>query len=66
MKLEDKCKMLLDKEWTEEEKALIQRIFDNVLYYQKLLPKSMKEDVIAALDLCCMLKAQLEAYARDE
>lgn len=58
--IEEEFKKLLEKEWSEEERQMIQRISEGLLYYRKLLPKTLKTDVIAALQLCNKLKHQLE------
>lgn len=58
--IEDEFTRLLEKDWSEEERQMIQRIKEGLLYYKKLLPKSLKADVIAALQLCNNLKHQLE------
>jgi hypothetical protein len=51
---------LLQREWTDEERQMIERIKEGILFYKRLIPKSLREDVIAALQLCNTLKQQLE------
>lgn len=51
---------LLEKSWTEEEKVLILNIKESILYYKKLLPRTLETNVIAALKLCNSLKMELE------
>lgn len=58
--IEEEFKKLLEKEWSEEERQMIQRIMEGMLYYRKLLPKALKADVISALQLCNKLKHQLD------
>jgi hypothetical protein len=58
--IEDEFKLLLEKEWSEDERVMIQRIMEGLLYYKKLLPKGLKADVINALQLCNKLKDQLD------
>jgi hypothetical protein len=58
--IEEEIKKLLEKEWSPEERGMIQRIMDGLLYYRKLIPRSLKADVIAALQLCNQLKHQLD------
>lgn len=58
--IEEEFKKLLDKDWSEEERQMIQRIMEGLLYYRKILPKSLKADVVSALQLCNKLKHQLE------
>lgn len=63
--IKEEFQKLLLKEWNEEEKQMIIRIMDGILYYKKLLPKSLKEDVICALNLCNTLKTKLEDYEKE-
>lgn len=57
---EEEFEKLLEKEWNEEEKDVIKRIMDGLLFYKKLLPKTLKNDVMLALQLCIRLKDELE------
>lgn len=54
--IEEEFKILLEKEWTIEEREIIKRIMEGLLYYKKLLPKTLKQDVLSALELCNKLK----------
>ncbi|NBP16104.1 hypothetical protein EBU95_17230 [bacterium] len=58
--IEEELSRLLERQWTDEERAMINRIMDGLLYYKKLIPKALKNDVVAALQLCNRLKLQLE------
>ncbi|NBP02798.1 MAG: hypothetical protein EBU90_22310 [Proteobacteria bacterium] len=58
--IEEELARLLERQWTDEERAMINRIMDGLLYYKKLIPKALKNDVVAALQLCNRLKLQLE------
>jgi hypothetical protein len=57
---EEEMKKLLEKNWEEDEHKLISRILDNLNYYKRLMPKSLKLDIISALELCNKLKLELE------
>jgi hypothetical protein len=59
---EEQLETLLQKEWSEEERILIKRLMDNVAYYKKLLPKTLKQDIFDALQMCNTLKNELEYY----
>jgi hypothetical protein len=59
---EEELKILLEKSWTDEERGLIVRLTDNVLYYKKLIPKSLKQDILDALKMCNSLKIELDVY----
>lgn len=47
---------LLNHDWTSEEKILIKRLVDSLLYYKYLIPKNLKSDVIAILDMANKIK----------
>lgn len=59
---EQELDLLLQKNWSDEQRVLIKRLMDNVAYYKKLLPKSLKQDVFEALQMCNTLKNELEYY----
>ena len=59
---EQELDCLLQKKWSDEEKILITRLMDNVAYYKKLIPKSLKQDIVNALQMCNVLKTELETY----
>ena len=59
---EEQLETLLQKEWSEEERILIKGLMDNVAYYKKLLPKTLKQDIFDALEMCNTLKNELEYY----
>lgn len=58
--LEEEFKKLLEKDWTNEEKELVIRIMDGLLYYKRFIPKTLKDDILMAIQLCNKLKHQLE------
>jgi hypothetical protein len=58
--IEEEFSKLLDKSWSDEDRLLISNIMNGVVYYKRLIPKSLKNDVICALQLCNNLKYQLE------
>jgi len=59
---EEQLKILLEKKWTEDELKLINRLTSNLGYYKKLIPKSLKQDIAEALQMCNLLKVELETY----
>jgi hypothetical protein len=59
---EEQLKILLEKKWTEEELQLINRLTSNLGYYKKLIPKSLKQDITEALQMCNVLKVELEKF----
>ncbi len=56
----DQFNILLNNNWTDDEKSMIKRIMDGLLYFKKLLPNSLKNDVILAINLCNELKNENE------
>ena len=63
---EEELENLLKKNWSDDERALIVRLMDNVMYYRKLIPKSLKHDIFEALKMCNVLKVELEMYRSKE
>lgn len=55
---------MMSKNWTEEDKALIDRVTSSLLYYKKLIPKTLKADIVLALQLCNNLKDKMEELER--
>lgn len=62
--IEQEFQKLLDREWLDEERELIEKIIESVIYYKKFLPRQMKDDVIRALQLCNQLKEKLEILSK--
>lgn len=52
----EQTKALLNHEWTTDERSLIKRLVDSLLYYKYLIPKNLKSDVIAILDMANKVK----------
>jgi hypothetical protein len=50
--IEKEFENLLNKQWLDEERELIRNIKEGIIYYRKLIPKALKSDVIAALQMC--------------
>ena len=55
----EEFKKLLEKEWDEDDKKIIEKIMEGLLYYKKILPSSFKTDVSDAIKLCNRLKDQI-------
>lgn len=47
---------LLNHEWTPDEKVLIKRLVESLLYYKYLIPKNLKSDIVAILDMANNIK----------
>ena len=61
---EEEMKRLLEKDWEEDEYTLINRLMENLVYYKRLVPKTLKSDIIAALEMCNRLKMELEVLRK--
>ena len=64
--LEQEFAKLLEMTWENEDKIIIQKIIDGVMYYKRLLPKGLKTDIILALELCMKLKNKLDSLEANE
>ena len=51
---------LLAHDWEDEQKSLLSRVFEHITYYNRIIPKSMKEDILAILLLANGLKSELD------
>jgi hypothetical protein len=58
--IEDEFNKLLEKEWNNEEKELIKRIMNGMLYYKRFIPNDFKQDILLAIDMCNKLKNELD------
>jgi hypothetical protein len=58
--IEEELKKLTEKPWSEEEKAIVQKLVDGFMYYKKLIPRTLKTDMITALQMCNNLKDKLD------
>ena len=47
---------LLNHDWTSDERTLIKRLVDSLLYYKYIIPKNLKSDVVAILDMANKIK----------
>lgn len=58
--IEEEVGKLLEKTWLDEERDLIKRIMDSMLYYKRIIPKSLKKDIVDALQMCNRLKEKID------
>lgn len=63
--IDEHFKILLENNWSNDEKNMIERIMNGLLYFKKLLPKILKDDVITALKLCNELKTENENLKKE-
>ena len=52
----EKIEELLKREWTEEDRKIIDSLQANIKYYKKFIPKAVIEDIMKAIDLCGRIK----------
>ena len=60
--LENELTLLKEKEWSEEEKSMIDSFIKNIKYYKKLIPNGLKNDICEAIGMCNGLKIELDRY----
>ena len=60
--LENELKLLQEKEWTEDEKKMVDSFIENLKYYRKLIPTGLKKDICEAIQMCNGLKIELDRY----
>jgi hypothetical protein len=54
--------ILVNKNWNENERRIITTFSDNLKYYKKFIPNSLKGDILSAINMCITLKDQFEDY----
>lgn len=52
----DEAKKLLSLNWDEEKQLLIKKFLDNLIYYKKLIPKSLCLDVKEMIEMATNIK----------
>lgn len=59
---EKELQLLLEKNWTEEELTMINKLLETLQYYKKIIPKSLKQEIVSALQMCNTLKTELDTF----
>jgi hypothetical protein len=54
----EQANLLLNQEWNEQEKILVKRSIQNLLYYKSFIPKAIKNDVIDILTIANSIKSE--------
>ncbi|NBP00580.1 MAG: hypothetical protein EBU90_10730 [Proteobacteria bacterium] len=57
---------LLKQSWSEEEMQQLQKLADCLKYYKKLMTKTLKTDLVIALEICNRLKIELEELRKKQ
>jgi len=60
--LENELSALQEKNWSEKEREMVKSLIENVKYYRKLIPNSLKKDICEAIQMCNSLKIELDTY----
>ena len=60
--MEKEISCLKEKEWNEKEKLMINNLIENLNYYKRVIPKSFRNDICEALQMCNELKNELDNY----
>lgn len=65
----EEANKLLASNWEDHEKELVKRMIDSLVAYKSLIPKSLKQDVKAMLQMANRIKAEydilLEKYKNE-
>jgi hypothetical protein len=59
---EEELNSLLKKKWSEDELQMINKLLENLTYYKRIIPRSLKNDIAVALQMCNNLKIELETF----
>ena len=66
----EEANKLLASNWEDHEKDLVKRMIDSLVAYKSLIPKSLKQDVKAMLQMSNRIKAEydllLEKYKNEK
>lgn len=66
----EEANKLLASNWEDHEKDLVKRMIDSLVAYKSLIPKSLKQDVKAMLQMANRIKAEydllLEKYKNEK
>ncbi|NBU34018.1 hypothetical protein EB118_03610 [bacterium] len=57
---EDSLQVLKRQTWKDEELQLICKLEESLMYYRKLMSKTLKTDLSIAFEMCIRLKIELE------
>lgn len=56
----EEANKLLSSNWEDHEKDLVKRMIDSLIAYKSLIPKSLKNDVKAMLQMANRIKAEYD------
>lgn len=58
---EEELDKLMNKEWSEDEKEILDKTIAGLMYFKKIIPKSLKENIMKTLEICNRLKDKLDS-----
>jgi hypothetical protein len=65
----DEANVLLESSWDDIDKELLKRMVDSLIYYKRLIPNALKDDVKTILKMANRIKADydilLEKYNKE-
>ena len=56
MGFEEDLRRLLQENWNETDKQLIERVLANICSYKRIMSSALKDDIIKIVELCITLK----------
>lgn len=56
----EEANKLLESNWEEHEKQLVKKLIDSLISYKALIPKSLKNDVKAMLQMANRIKSEYD------
>lgn len=60
--LQAKQDEILKLSWEDEDKKMLSEMLSSAIYYHRLIPKNMINDVIRCIDLCIKEKLRLDEF----
>ena len=56
----EESKILLEKNWNDDQKILLKKAIDNMLFYKNFITKSVKQDIASVLELSSTIKDEYD------
>ena len=60
LKIIEQANILLETDWSQEDKELVQRIVGNLKSYKSLIPNSLKDDITSVLIMANKIKREYD------
>ncbi len=60
----EESKKLLEQNWSDEERVLIEKLLNNVKGYKSLMPKSLRMDITCMLQLAIHIKSDYDSLKK--